>query len=252
MADVKLKIVFLTGAGVSAESGIPTFRDKLTGLWEQYDPMQLCTAAALETNPELVLNFYNMRRQNVYEATPNHAHEVIARLEKDYEVYVVTQNVDDLHERAGSTNVIHVHGELKKVTSSYRRTEPEFIQELPLNIPIRVGDKAKDGSQLRPYIVLMDEYLPSLTAPYKLIKEADVFVIVGTSLSIGAGAALCRVAHNYVPKFIIDPREDLELPSEDFVHIKASATEGVDILVEELKKLEEIYQLPLQEEGERG
>lgn len=241
MADVKLKIVFLTGAGVSAESGIATFRDKLTGLWEQYNPMQLCTAAALDVNPQLVLDFYNMRRQKVFEASPNHAHEVIAQLEKDYEVHVVTQNVDDLHERAGSTDVIHVHGELRKVTSSDCRTDPECIKELPLNVPIKVGDKARDGSQLRPYIVFMDEYLPSLAVPNKLIKEADVFVIIGTSMSIGAGASLCHAAHNYVPKFIIDPREDIKLPSEDFTHIKAPATEGMDILVEELKKLTQIY-----------
>lgn len=237
MTDVKLRIVFLTGAGVSAESGISTFRDKQTGLWERYDPMQLCSVGALYANPQLVLDFYNMRRQKVYEAKPNHAHEVIAHLEKDYEVHVITQNVDDLHERAGSTDVIHVHGELKKETSSDNRNALECIQELALNVPIKVGDKACDGSQLRPYIVFMDEFLPSLAVPYKLIKEADIFVIIGTSMTIGAGAVLCRVAHSYVPKFLIDPREDIQLPAEDFIHVKTTATKGMDILVEELKNL---------------
>lgn len=235
--NYKLKIVFLTGAGVSAESGIATFRDKFTGLWENYDPIQLCTAAALYENPQQVLDFCNMLRQQVYEASPNHAHDVIAQLEKDYEVHVITQNVDDLHERAGSTDVIHMHGELRKVTSSDRRTNPECIEELPLNIPIKVGDKARDGSQLRPYIVFMDEYLPSLNIARKLISEADVFVIVGTSMSIGAGLSLCHAAHSYVPKFLIDPNKDIKLPSEDFVHIIAPATKGMDILLEKLKKL---------------
>lgn len=241
MSETKLKIVFLTGAGVSKESGIDTFRDKLTGLWENYDPMQLCSAASLEHNPQLVLDFYNMRREKIYHANPNHAHEVIAQLEQEYEVHVITQNVDDLHERAGSSDVIHVHGDLRKVTSSMDRTDPECIRNYPLDKPIRVGDQARDGSQLRPYVVLMDEFLPSLAVPVRLIREADVFVIIGTSMKIGAGAALSTLAHHYVPKFVIDPAEDIHLPSDDFVHIQEPASIGMDILrdvvLEKIKKL---------------
>jgi len=234
---MRAKIVFLTGAGISKESGIETFRDKLTGLWEQYDPMKLCSAGALASNPQLVLDFYNYRRQKIYDAVPNDAHKAIASLEKDYEVHIITQNVDDLHERAGNTDVIHVHGDLRKVTSSDDRTNPEFIQDYPLNQPIKVGDKARDGSQLRPFVVFMDEYLPSLSVAEQLIRDADIFVIIGTSMSIGAGVRLCHLAHPYVPKFIIDPSPDVQLPSDDFVHIQTTAVQGVPILLEKIENL---------------
>lgn len=234
---MRAKIVFLTGAGISKESGIETFRDKLTGLWEQYDPLQLCSAGALASNPQLVLDFYNNRRQKIYDAVPNDAHKAIAALEQKYEVHIITQNVDDLHERAGSSDVIHVHGDLRKVTSSDDRTNPEYVQDYPLNQPIKVGDKARDGSQLRPFVVFMDEYLPSLSVAEQQIKDADIFVIIGTSMSIGAGAHLCHLAHPYVPKFIIDPSPDVQLPSDDFVHIQTTAVQGVPILLEKIENL---------------
>ena len=145
-------IVVLSGAGMSAESGLSTSRDN-DGLWKQYDWKKLASAAGFYENPEAVLEFYNMRRKHLLEVEPNHAHTLLAELEKWHDVTIITQNVDNLHERAGSGNVIHLHGELAKVTSSDDRNNPDCIKELPLDIPIRIGDKAADGSQLRPYIV---------------------------------------------------------------------------------------------------
>ena len=185
----------------------------------------------------MVLDFYNERRLQLFYAQPNHAHKVIAELEKDYDVVVITQNVDDLHERAGSTNVIHTHGELTKVTSSLYRTCVDFIQTYPLDKPICVGNKALDGSQLRPYVVFMDEYVSSLAIPEKHIKEADVFVIIGISLRIGAGTVLYHKAHPYVPKFIIDTCDYTDKLPAGFTWIKAPATIGMDILLSDLKEL---------------
>jgi len=147
----KQKIVFLTGAGISKESVIPTFRDN-NGLWKQYDYKKLASAGGYYENPQLVLDFYNQRRRMLADAKPNDAHIIIAKLENWCDVTVITQNVDDLHERAGSSNVIHLHGELRKVTSSLNRMDPRCIKEYPLDIPINIEDKADDGSQLRPFI----------------------------------------------------------------------------------------------------
>ena len=146
------KIVVLTGAGISKESGIPTFRDT-NGMWMKYDAQKLASVEGFEEDPQAVLDFYNARRKNLLEVQPNHAHKMLAELEKQHDVTIITQNVDDLHERAGSSRVVHLHGELTKVTSSLDRLNPENIKEYPLDMPIRMGDKAADGSQLRPYIV---------------------------------------------------------------------------------------------------
>ena len=233
----RYKLVFLTGAGVSKESGIPTFSDSTDNYYHNANPESLCWGSVFDRNPQHVLDFYNERRLQLYYAKPNHAHKVIAGLEKDYEVVVITQNVDDLHERAGSTNVIHTHGELTKVTSSIYRTCPDYIQTYPLDKPINVGDNALDGSQLRPYVVFMDEYVSSMAVPEKHIREADIFVIIGTSLRIGAGTVLYSKAHPYVPKFIIDPCDYTDRLPPGFTWIPAPATVGMDIFIEKLKDL---------------
>ena len=234
----RLKLVFLTGAGISKESGIDTFRDPMTGLWEKYNPMELCSAIKLAENPQLVLDFYNMRRLKIYEAEPNHAHEMIAQMEKKYDITIITQNVDDLHERAGSNEVWHVHGDLTKVTSSKNRFDMNCIQYYPLNEPIMVGQQAADGSQLRPFVVMMDEYLPPLNVAIKRIQEADIFVIIGTSMSIGAGGFLCNLASPQAKKYIIDPVDYRHMLLPDFHWIAKPATSGVDELVAELEILE--------------
>ena len=160
--EVRQNIVVFTGAGISKESGIPTFRD-MDGMWKKYDAMKLASAAGFDEDPEAVLEFYNARRRNLLEVQPNHAHLVLAELEKQHDVTIITQNVDDLHERAGSSRVLHLHGELRKVTSSMNRLDPDCIQDYPLDVPIRIGDKAADGSQMRPYIVWFGEYLKRLS-----------------------------------------------------------------------------------------
>ena len=233
----KYKLVFLTGAGVSKESGIPTYTDATDDIYHNVNPEILSWGSTFDKDPQLVLDFYNERRLQLFHASPNHAHKVIAELEEDYDVVVITQNVDDLHERAGSTNVIHTHGELTKVTSSNYRTCLDYIQTYPLDKPINVGDKAIDGSQLRPYVVFMDEYVSSLRIPTQHIKEADIFVIIGTSLRIGVGTVLYSRAHHYVPKFIIDPCNYTDRLPEGFVWIPLPATQGIDVLRDKLKEL---------------
>lgn len=234
--DVRQKIVVFTGAGVSKESGIPTFRD-MDGMWKKFDAMKLASVAGFEEDPEAVLEFYNARRRNLLEVEPNYAHQMLAELEKQHDVTIITQNVDDLHERAGSSHVIHLHGELRKVTSSRNRLDPDCIQEYPLVIPIKIGDKAVDGSQMRPYIVWFGEYLDKMDEAINLVRNADIFVVIGTSLVVYPAAALVDYAHHEVPKFLIDP-SDMEgrLPA-GFKHIKANAVEGVDFFMNELSKL---------------
>lgn len=233
---VRQNIVVFTGAGISAESGIPTFRDS-NGMWNKYDAKKLASVAGFEENPQAVLDFYNARRRNLLEVQPNHAHIALAELEKIHDVTIITQNVDNLHERAGSTKVIHLHGELSKVTSSKNRLNPECIKEYPLDVPIKLGDKAADGSQLRPYIVWFGEYLNTMEVAIDIVKYADIFVVVGTSLVVYPAAGLVNYAHPEVPKFLIDPSnmED-KLPTR-FKHIQAKAVEGIDIFLKELENL---------------
>lgn len=230
-------VVVLSGAGMSAESGLSTFRDK-DGLWKQFDWKRLASAAGFHEEPEAVLEFYNMRRKRLLEVEPNHAHRLIAELEKWHDVTIITQNVDNLHERAGSSNVIHLHGELAKVTSSDDRNNPDCIKELPLDIPIRIGDKAADGSQLRPYIVWFGEFVSDFEKAVKIVREADIFLVIGTSLTVQPAASLVRYAHSEVPKFIINPGEaynpyDDDLP-EGYVHIKEKASTGVETFIDRL------------------
>lgn len=198
---MKKKLVVLTGAGISAESGIPTFRDA-DGLWEGYDVMEVATPEGWRKNPELVLNFYNQRRKKALEVKPNRGHEIIAELQKDFEVTVITQNVDDLHERAGSKNVLHLHGSLfeSRSTADANRIYP--IKGWSLNM----GDTCELGSQLRPNIVWFGEMVPMIEPASRIASEADIFLVVGTSLVVYPAAGLL----DYVPfeswKFVVDPK----------------------------------------------
>ena len=234
---MKKKLVIFTGAGISAESGIPTFRDA-NGMWGKYDAMKLASVEGFEEDPQAVLDFYNARRKNLLEVQPNHAHLVLAELEKQYDVTIVTQNVDNLHERAGSNKVLHLHGELCKVTSSRNRLDPNCIKDYPLDVPIRIGDKAGDGSQLRPYIVWFGEYVDNMDEATRFVKQADIFVVIGTSLVVYPAAGLVNYAKREIPKFLIDPNDINGGLPMGYQHIKATAVEGVDELVRRLEELE--------------
>ena len=228
------KLVVFTGAGISAESGIPTFRDA-NGMWGKYDAMKLASVEGFEEDPRAVLEFYNARRKNLLEVEPNHAHRVLADLEKQYDVTIITQNVDNLHERAGSSKVLHLHGELCKVTSSRDRLNPNCIKDYPLDVPIRLGDKAGDGSQLRPYIVWFGEYVDNMELAAHLVRQADIFVVIGTSLVVYPAAGLVDYAPSGIPKFLIDPNDLKGDMLDGFQHIKSKAGEGVDELMKELE-----------------
>ena len=182
-----------------------------------------------------------MRRRRLLEVEPNHAHKLLAELEKWHEVTIITQNVDNLHERAGSSNVIHLHGELTKVTSSAKRNDPNRIKELPLDTPILLGDKAADGSQLRPYIVWFGEYVTEYDKATKIVRDADIFLVIGTSLTVTPAAQMVKFPHHSVPKFIIDPGMAFD-PYDDhfpdgYVHIKENATTGIETFIDHLIEL---------------
>lgn len=223
-------IVFLTGAGISAESGLSTFRGK-DGLWTKEEFQYYASTDCLYNEPEKCLDFYNMRRQKLSEVEPNEAHRLIAELEKEHDVTVITQNVDNLHERAGSTHVIHLHGEMTKVCSSDNRHDPRYIREFPLTTPIKVGDDAGDGSQLRPYIVMFGEYVKGMDVAEEIVKYADIFVVIGTSLAVYPAAGLIRYAHPEVPKFVIDPGDMPKCEDLGYMHIKTTASEGMKQLL---------------------
>ena len=193
---MKKNLVILSGAGMSAESGISTFRDA-GGLWDKYPVMQVASAEGYVRDPELVINFYNERRKQLLDVEPNAGHTGLAELEKDFNVTVVTQNVDNLHERAGSTHVIHLHGELTKVCSSRDPYNPRYVRELkPEEYEVKMGDKAGDGSQLRPFIVWFGEAVPEIETAIGYVEKADIFVIIGTSMNVYPAAGLL----NYVPR----------------------------------------------------
>ncbi|MCA0236099.1 MAG: NAD-dependent deacylase [Bacteroidetes bacterium] len=218
------KVVVLTGAGISAESGIKTFRDA-DGLWEQHRIEEVATPEAWAANPELVLRFYNQRRAQLFDVQPNMGHTALAELEKDFDVHVITQNVDDLHERAGSTRVLHLHGELRKVRS-------ERFEQLvyPCETDIEMGDTCERGYQLRPHIVWFGEFVPMLGAAAELAQQADIFLIVGTSLQVYPAASLMVYARRNIPFYYIDPKPQVnyELASMPNLTIVAEpATTGV-------------------------
>lgn len=224
-------IVVLTGAGISAESGLKTFRDT-DGLWEGYNIEEVATPRAWRRDPKLVLDFYNMRRKNVAEAKPNAAHIGLAELEKDFDVHIITQNIDDLHERGGSSQVTHLHGEIFKMRSE---RNPSLIKEIKGDI--QIGDLAKDGFQYRPYIVWFEEPVPKIEEAILLVKKADVFVIVGTSLLVYPAAGLIDYAPRGIPVFIIDKKISLSSIRNEMILIEKPATEGVADLKKMLEKL---------------
>lgn len=197
------KLVVLSGAGISAESGIKTFRDS-DGLWEGHDIMEVATPEGWQKNPALVLDFYNQRRRNLYEVAPNRAHEVLVELEKYFEVVIITQNVDDLHERAGASNVLHLHGELLKVRSEI---DPNTLYETDPNNPdLHLGDTCPKGGQLRPHIVWFGEAVPMIEAAIAHCQSADLFVIVGTSLVVYPAAGLLEYTPPFIPCFLVDKK----------------------------------------------
>ena len=230
---IKKKLVVLTGAGISAESGIKTFRDA-DGLWEGHDVMEVASYDGWLKNKSLVLDFYNQRRRQLKEVTPNNGHLVLAELEKDFEVYIITQNVDNLHEQAGSSKVLHLHGELLKV----RGDHPDAKHVLEWKEDVKVGDTDSDGHQLRPHIVWFGEMVPALDEAIQLTKQADYLAVIGTSLQVYPAAGLMHYANPSVPVFYVDPRPaSIHNLSNPLEVMAMNANEGVPILKERLLAL---------------
>ena len=227
----KKKLVVLTGAGISAESGLKTFRDS-DGLWEGYDVTEVATPRGWRKNPKLVLDFYNMRRRDVAAANPNAAHIGLAALEKDFDVTIITQNIDDLHERGGSTKVLHLHGEIFKM-----RSEDDEQRIYDIRGDIMLGDKAGDGAQLRPNIVWFEEPVPMMEEAIPVAYSADIFVVVGTSLVVYPAAGLINYVSAIAPKYIIDKQVPFTQNFHNVTAIEKPATEGVKELLRLLKKL---------------
>lgn len=233
---MKKKLVVLSGAGMSAESGISTFRDA-GGLWDKYPVEQVATPEGYARNPELVLNFYNERRRQLLEVQPNEGHLGVARLEQDFDVAVVTQNVDNLHERAGSSRVIHLHGELTKVCSSRDPQDPRYVRELkPEEYEVRMGDLAGDGSQLRPFIVWFGEAVPEIETAIRYVEQADILVIIGTSLNVYPAAGLLHYAPRHAAVYLIDPKPVDTHTNRPVTAIRKGASEGVKELARLLQK----------------
>jgi NAD-dependent deacetylase len=226
----KKKLVVLTGAGISAESGLRTFRDS-DGLWEGYNIEDVATPRAWKRNPQLVLDFYNERRKNVKAAKPNAAHTGLAELEKNFDVHIITQNIDDLHERGGSTNVLHLHGEILKMRSE--RNE-RLVMEIQTDILL--GDIAADGAQWRPHIVWFEEPVPMIEPAIALVQQADLFAVVGTSLAVYPAAGLVNFAAAGIPKFIIDKIIPYTSSTSNLIAIEKPATSGIQDLMVALEK----------------
>jgi NAD-dependent deacetylase len=226
---MKKKLVVLTGAGISAESGIKTFRDS-DGLWEGHNVMDVATREGWRKNPVLVLDFYNQRRQQLKEVQPNLAHQILAELENDFDVFIITQNVDDLHERAGSTSVLHLHGELLKVRSSIN---PNYI--LDWREDLNLGDTDKNNNQLRPHIVWFGEAVPALEEAVAITQNADYFAVIGTSLQVYPAAGLLDFTAPQIPVFYIDPKP-IKIPNlrNPLDIIPEVASEGMKILKKKL------------------
>lgn len=227
------KLIVLTGAGMSAESGISTFRDA-GGLWEKYKIDDVATPDAWRKNPALVLDFYNQRRKQVLTAEPNNGHSILAKFEKHFDVQIITQNVDNLHERAGSTNVLHLHGELMKVRST--GPSAEIFELTPNNYETHLGDKCPKEFQLRPHIVWFGEAVPEIENAVQITEQADIFLIIGTSLNVYPAAGLLNNVKPGVPVYLIDPNEIYHLPSNVTV-IKKGASEGLKELMTILSKI---------------
>jgi len=231
------KLVILSGAGISAESGISTFRDA-GGLWDKYPVMQVASIGGYEADPELVINFYNERRKQLLDVKPNQGHILCAELEKYFDVTVVTQNVDNLHERAGSHHIIHLHGELTKVCSSYNPNDPRYIRELkPEEFEVKMGDKAGDGSQLRPFIVWFGEAVPEIETAVRYVEQADIFVIIGTSMNVYPAASLLYYVPSNADVYLIDPKDVNINTHRPITHIKKGASEGMKELLQLLSSI---------------
>lgn len=230
---MKKRLVVLTGAGISAESGLKTFRDS-DGLWEGYNIMDVATPEAWERNPDLVQQFYNERRKQVLSAEPNEAHLILAKLEDNFEVFIITQNIDDLHERAGSTQITHLHG---IITFSQSDLNPNLLY--PVNgDTINIGDFCELGSQLRPHVVWFGEAVPMIETAAALCEQADVFMVIGTSLVVYPAAGLIDFVPKHVPKYIIDPKIPSVSYVQNIIKIEKSATAG----------LKEVYHLLIENE----
>lgn len=223
------KLVILTGAGMSAESGIKTFRDS-DGLWENYRIEDVCTPEALERNPEMVNQFYNERRKQLYTAQPNPGHIGLAELEKQFDVQIITQNIDDLHERAGSHKVLHLHGELKKVRST---KNPNLIYDFD-GWELKPNTLCEDHSPLRPHIVFFGEPVPNIEKAIQLVNDADLFAIIGTSLAVYPAASLLHYVPNGTPIFLIDPKIPQQALNRGIRLIEKGASEGVAELKRQL------------------
>ncbi len=224
----KKNIVILTGAGISAESGIKTFRDS-DGLWENHRIEDVATYDAWRKNKELVLDFYNQRRSQLLKCVPNDAHNLLVKLEDKYNVQIITQNVDDLHERAGSTNILHLHGELLKVRSTL---DEHLIYEWKKDL--KVGDKCEKGSQLRPHIVWFGEAVPMIEVAANITSKADIFIVIGTSMVVYPAAGLVHHTDFTVPKYVIDPNKPSISNIQNVEYITEKASVGVKQLVEQL------------------
>lgn len=223
------KVIVLTGAGISAESGLKTFRDS-DGLWEGYDIEEVATPEAWQRNPALVQEFYNMRRKSVLEAKPNAAHEALAKLEEKYEVTIITQNIDDLHERAGSSNVVHLHG---VITRSQSSLNPNLTYPMD-GWEIKMDEVCELGSPLRPHVVWFGESVPMIETAAALCTTADIFILIGTSLAVYPAAGLIDYVPDGVPKYIVDPHIPYVRGGDSVIKIEEKATIGVVKLVNEL------------------
>lgn len=226
---MKPRLVVFTGAGISAESGIKTFRDS-GGLWEEYDINEVATPQAWERNKVLVLDFYNKRRKQVLDARPNDAHFALVELEKKYDVHIITQNIDDLHERAGSKKVLHLHGEITKSRSTI---DPSLIYKIN-GSELKPGDKCEKGSQLRPHIVWFGEMVPQMDNAYLIAEKADLFIVVGTSMAVYPAAGLIDYTPDSIPKYLVDPSDVKVSGISNLKVIKEKASIGLAKLAKEL------------------
>jgi len=222
------KIIVFSGAGISAESGLKTFRDS-DGLWEKFDLREVATPEAWARHPKLVLDFYNVRRKQVLEASPNKSHKALVALEKKFDVEIITQNIDDLHERAGSSNVLHLHGEILKARSTFNDDQYK-IDGSELNF----GNNCKHNAQLRPDVVWFGESVPKMTEAIELCKEADILIIIGTSLTVYPAANIVDFVPDYCQKYLIDPKEVLLNGIKNLTVIKEKASIGIPILANKL------------------
>jgi NAD-dependent deacetylase len=220
---MKPKLVVLSGAGISAESGIKTFRDS-NGLWEEYNVEDVATPEGWAKNNALVLEFYNKRRKQAQGAKPNKAHYALAELEEKFDVHIITQNVDNLHERAGSTKVLHLHGELMKSRSTIN---PKLIYDIK-GTELNLGDTCEMGSQLRPHIVWFGEAVPEMTNAYFIAQHADIFMVIGTSMLVYPAASLIDYVNSHIPKYLIDPNDVNLSGIDNLTVIKEKATKGME------------------------